>query len=306
MNANPYNNTVSQIRDKLEWIKSYANEVEPGAKFRSRLDELEKLFTPIEDNTDGTVLTREMNSSDLFYPTYEILILYDIFKYHSRLDDTSPLKKLVRELLKEKGDPRSDQTNAKGRDQQFEIQLAIMLSKAKWKITGFEDVEAISRNGISICFQCKRPRSGDNIQSNLTRALNQLLENNDVGGKNFGVAAINLDLTFATNTQHFLDASDYQIGIEFRKIGRYFINACSPILSKRQNSKVLGALGFVTFIRWNKQHGYQTIINFIPIYPKPNSKFGAEQMEIIKKALSGHWAFGETEKVPDEQLILPR
>jgi len=304
MNSSKYKNSISQLREKLNWVIEYTSTLESDEKFKTRLCDLGKLLEPIEANSDGDRLLTEMNSSDLFYPTHEILVLYDIFKYVSRLQDTSSLKRLVRNILKEKADPRDDQSNAIGRDQQFEIQIAIHLSKANWRITGYEDVETLSRSGIPISFQCKRPRNADTLRPNLMKALNQLKDNNGVGDRCYGVAVMNLDLIYSTNTRHYLDASDYQIKVDYENIKKHFIESCTPILIQRDNEKILGALGFLTFLRWDKSISSLLIINNIISCPKPGSRYRNEQMGELYKALCGSWAYGETDNLSNSDIRL--
>lgn len=296
-----FGNTMIQLHEKTQWILEFAAKLESDSKFLTRMSGLEQIILNYTKSFDGKVVLGTMDAAPLFQASHEVLELYDIFKYVERFDNASSIRKQIRGILRANPDPLEDQTEDYGRDSEFELKVAVILSKAGWKITGFEDIEA-EKNGIPICFQCKRPRNAGNLVQNLNRALNQLVRNNDVGGRCFGAAVINLDLIYETNKKHYFAKDDKLIHGDLQRIYDKFVFDCLPVVSRRDNPKLLGALGIITVLKWNPNSGsLLPIVQTIPCV-KPGSKMIESTFLNLYNSMSGTWVYGSSESISDNSI----
>lgn len=228
------------------------------------------------------------------YAGYEGDSLIAIKNCFNKLDKQKiPIKK-IKKILNGPFKPTDENSlisNTEARDLLFELNLAVHLNKYGINITGYEDVNFnIDKYEVSI--QCKRPSSDNGIKEAIEKAYSQLIENNEIDGKNkLGIVAIsleklyNLDRLLYIKDLNELNNSIDNILRDFKEKNYEFL---IPFLNKKAIAYILYYKSNIVFEDKIMRNVYR--INLFPLFNyEKMSKYHSKKfvIDLINKQMLG-------------------
>ena len=232
--------------EACEWFQSLPISKSPN----NRLEQINnyisyKLLNPA--TPEGESFEHGIADIDTYYVLSDGAGFGLIAKEMKKLSPQLCPKGTLRDILQGSLKPSDETTNdSDARNKFVELELAAHLSKAGFKLLGFDDLK-FEIEGIEYQVQCKRPSNIRTLDSNIERAYQQLearLHQND----SRGIIAIAVEKIFDLDQgfQSMLSSSDIS---EFGKqIGQKFKTKVDKFNSQWVDTRVVGILAIIRFL----------------------------------------------------------